>query len=139
MDRPGESAATPAVAFDTDVLIAWFRGDERAKAFLARVPRSDRSVPSIVVMELLQACRARAENEPVRAFIDENFSATLYPSERIARRAEELLAAHAAAHGLRVADALIAATAIDARCTLATGNARHYRVIKMLELRRFRA
>ena len=139
MDRPSPSTTIRAVAFDTDVLIGWFRGSERAKQFLARVPRDRRVIPSIVVMELLQGCRSRTETGSVRGFVAENFSAVLYPNEAISRRAENLIAEHSAAHGLRLADALVAATAIETGRILATGNARHYRVVRGLRLRRFDA
>jgi hypothetical protein len=139
MDRPSTSAAIRAVAFDTDVLIGWFRGSERARRFRARGPRRRRAVPSVVVMELLQGCRSRAEAGPVRDFLAENFAVVLYPNEVIARRAEDLIVEHAASHGLRVGDAIIAATAIENDAILATGNARHYRAVRGLRLRRFDA
>jgi hypothetical protein len=59
--------------------------------------------------------------------------------ESICRRALDLLALHAASHGLRVLDALIAATALEAGARLATANVRHYRAIARLGIMRFTA
>jgi hypothetical protein len=61
----------------------------------------------------------------------------LHPTESICRRAIDLLALHAASHGLRVVDALIAATALEAGARLATANVRHYRTIADLGVIRF--
>jgi predicted nucleic acid-binding protein len=80
----------------------------------------------------------RTDTDQVRAFVRENFSAVLCPNEPIARRAEDLIAQHAAAHGLRLADALIAASVLEAGSTLATGNERHDRSIRSLRIRTFR-
>jgi hypothetical protein len=49
-----------------------------------------------------------------------------------------LIEAHAVGKGLRVADALIAATAREAALPLATVNARHFRVIAGLDVKVFR-
>jgi predicted nucleic acid-binding protein len=40
--------------------------------------------------------------------------------------------------GLRMADALIAATAVENHVTLCSGDQRHYRVIKDLDIKTFR-
>jgi len=62
----------------------------------------------------------------------------LHPDEASSRRAIDLLDQHAASHGLRVVDALIAATAIESDALLATANLKHYRVIPRLDLLAFR-
>jgi predicted nucleic acid-binding protein len=56
----------------------------------------------------------------------------------ISHRAMQLLEAHAARDGLRVIDALIAATALQCDATLATANVRHYRAIPRLGVLPFR-
>ncbi len=135
-----ESARITArtVVFDTDVLIWYFRGHERARRFLARVAHPHRAVSSLTVMELLQGCRSQEEVRHARAFVAENVPRLVHPDERVSQRAIELLAQHAMAHGLRVVDALIAATALEGGFALATANTKHYRVVARLELRGFR-
>jgi predicted nucleic acid-binding protein len=62
----------------------------------------------------------------------------IHPDEEISRRAIRLLELHALRAGLRVVDALIAATALEAGAALATANVRHYRAITGLSVVSFR-
>ena len=123
---------------DTDVLVWYFRGDDAARRFLARIPFPDRAVSALTVMELLQGCRDQREARDMAAFVSENLAVVIHPDEAISRRAIRLLELHALRAGLRVVDALIAATALEARVALATANVRHYRVIAGLSVVRFR-
>ena len=123
---------------DTDILIWYFRGDDTARRFLAGVPFHERTVSALTVMELLQGCRDQREARDVAAFVSENLAAVIHPDERISRHAIRLLELHALRAGLRVVDALIAATALEARAALATANVRHYRAIAGLSLVSFR-
>jgi predicted nucleic acid-binding protein len=58
----------------------------------------------------------------------------LHISEQVSHRAASLLERYAVSHGLEAADALIAATALVNRQSLATGNATHYRVVRGLDV-----
>ena len=69
----------------------------------------------------------------------EKWEAVIPPAEAFSRRAIRLLELHALRAGLRVVDALIAATALEASVALATANVRHYRAIAGLSVVRFRA
>jgi len=123
---------------DTDILIWYFRGEEAARDFLARVPFPERTVSAFTVMELLQGCRDQREVRDTAAFVSENLAAILYADERVCRRAIRLIELHSLRAGLRVVDALIAATALEAGAALATANVRHYRTIANLSLVTFR-
>lgn len=123
---------------DTDILVWYFRGDEAARRFLTRIPFPDRAVSALTVMELLQGCRDQREARDMAVFVAENLAAVIHPDEAISRRAIRLLELHALRAGLRVVDALIAATALEARVALATANVRHYRAIAGLSVVRFR-
>ncbi len=123
---------------DTDILIWYFRGNDTARRFLARLPFPERAVSALTVMELVQGCRDQREARDVSAFVSENLAAVIHPDESISRRAIRLLELHAFRAGLRVVDALIAATALEARVALATANVRHYRAIAGLSLVGFR-
>ena len=138
MDEQAPTAAARAVVFDTDILIWYFRGHERARRFMVRFPYLRRAVSSLTVMELLQGCRNQEETRQVRAFVAENIPRVLHPDESVSRRAIELLARYAMAHGLRVVDALIAATVLETGFSLATANSKHYRAIARLHLITFR-
>jgi predicted nucleic acid-binding protein len=130
--------AVPAVIVDTDILIWYFRGNEAARRFLARVPFPERTVSALTVMELLQGCRDRRETRDTTVFVSENLAAVIHPDEAISRRAIQLLELYALRAGLRVVDALIAATALESSVALATANVRHYRTITGLSVVGFR-
>lgn len=138
MDDEGTEATIRPLIFDTDVLIWYFRANQNARRFLQRVPYRRRVTSSLVMMELLQGCRDGNEVEEVEAFHSQNIATVLDPDGPICRRAVTLLKRHAASDGLRVVDALIAATAIEHGCALATANVRHYRSIAGLTLRPFK-
>ena len=49
------------VIFDTDVLIWYLRGHEKARRFIEDVAHERRAVSSLTFMELLQGCRNQEE------------------------------------------------------------------------------
>jgi predicted nucleic acid-binding protein len=126
------------VIVDTDILIWYFRGDEAARRFLTGVPFPERTVSALTVMELLQGCRDQRETRDTAVFVSENLAAVIHPDEAISRRALQLLELYARRAGLRVVDALIAATALERSVALATANVRHYRAITGLSVVGFR-
>lgn len=127
------------VIFDTDVLIWYFKGSAKAAEFVNRVAYPQRAISALVLMELVQGCRSRAELQAVKLFVNENIHEVLHPSEEISILAQSLLEQHAHSDGLRVVDALIAATAIKNGTCLATANVRHYRAVSALRLIPFRS
>jgi predicted nucleic acid-binding protein len=135
-DKPAPSSIHKVV-FDTDVLVWYLRGNEKARRFIESIAHPQRALASVTLMELLQGCRNLQEAREVKAFISENVSVVIHPDEIISRRAIALLEHHALAHGLRVVDALIAASALETASSLATGNLKHYRPITALNLVRF--
>ncbi len=129
-------AGDGSLIFDTDVLIWHFRGYREAAELIESSP--DRAVSVVTYMELLRGARSRREIDVIRRFFPGHAIRTLPISETISHAAATLMEEHALAHGLRLADALIGATARQARAPLATGNARHFRVIPGLEVKPFR-
>ena len=55
----------------------------------------------------------------------------------ISQRAAELIDALALSHGLRLADALIGATAIEHKATLLTANVKHFSAVQELAIEAF--
>ncbi|HEX9144445.1 MAG TPA: type II toxin-antitoxin system VapC family toxin [Candidatus Binatia bacterium] len=131
-------ASLQNVIFDTDVLIWYLRGNEKACRFIEDVTHERRALSSLTFMELLQGCRNPHEAREVKAFVAENISLVVHPDEVISRRAIALLEHHAFSHELRVVDAMIAATALETASSLATANVKHYRVIAPLNLVQFK-
>ncbi len=138
MAGAAQGATLGKIIFDTDILIWYFRGEQKALRFIASVGYSDRAISSLTVMELVQGCRNREEQGALKNFLFGNIAQIVHPSESIAERAIALLERYAASKGLRVVDALIAATAISCSAVLATANIKHYRGIDGLELKPFR-
>ena len=122
--------------FDTDVLIWFLRGDSRAARLIES--QSDRAASVVSAMELLQGARTRVEIKAIHQFIRQNGIRLIPVNESISHVALSLIEAHALGDGLRVADALIAATAREAALPLATANARHFKAIAGLEVKTFR-
>ena len=138
MARSSAGSPPSPVIFDSDVLIHYLRGRPSAVEFLREVPFPRRKLPAVAYMELLQGAVDRRELNAIRRDLRRNFSEIVLLDEAIAGQALRLMERHALPHGLRVADALIAATALVRGFELATANERHYRPIRGLRLRVYR-
>ena len=122
--------------FDTDVLIWVQRGNAKAARAVDR--SRNRYVSVLTYMELLQAAQNKKQHEVIKSFLGEYGFETLPLTENIGHRAAVYVGEYALSHGLRAADAIIAATATENNLPLCSGNARHYRAIQELKLKVFR-
>lgn len=122
--------------FDTDVLIWVLRGHAKAAKVVDRA--EERSVSIVTYMELLQGARDKREIKAIQSFLADMRFGTLPLTENIGHRASIYVEEYGLAASMSMADALIAATAIEARETLLTGNDKHFRTIRELDLKRFR-
>lgn len=121
---------------DTDILIFNQRGNELAAEWLDS--RKHFSISAVTWMELVQGARDKAELRTLRQAL-RFWGAEIEPiNEEISARAMFWLEEYALSHGLRMADALIAASAWYLGQPLATANDRHYRFIDEIELLVFR-
>ena len=89
-------------------------------------------------MELLQGSVNRNDAHLVKSFLADCRFSLLPLTENIGHRASIYMEEFASASGLRVADALIAATAAENRIALCTDDQKHFRAIQELELTVFR-
>lgn len=121
---------------DTDVLIWFLRGKPSARAVIEDCPEVELS--AVTYMELVQGARNRKELRLLRRTIAANAWRILPITEAISHRATTCVESHALSHGMQLADALIAATAIESGLTLITANTRHYRFLPDISLRRYR-
>ena len=120
--------------FDTDVFIWIQRGSKRAAAMLDR--HADRFIAVQTYMELLQGAQNREHQVATRRFL-KDFGIQILPlSAEIGNRAMSLVEQYALSHNMRAADALIAATALEAAQPLCTSNVKHFRSIPILEIER---
>ena len=92
-------------------------------------------------MELLRGARDRRELNEADRFVKESFAEVVPIDEPASRVATDLVRQFALSHGLRLPDALIAATARTRGLKLVTGNLRHFHYIPDLsaELPAYRA
>ena len=122
--------------FDSDVLIWVLRDHVAAEQFVA--DGDTRSLSIITYMELVQGARDRQDLHRVKSMLHD-FGFEMIPlSEAIGHRASIYLEEHTLSSGLEMADALVAATAVERNLRLGTANLKHYRPIKDLEIRPFR-
>jgi len=126
------------VIFDTDVLVWYFRGNDRAAALLSQTPFDERASSSLCLMELIQGCRDKKELKTLRTFFRANISDMLHPDEKISGKAIDLLDHHSLSDGLGTVDALIAASALINDAPLVTANWKHFKRITGLTVERFR-
>lgn len=89
-------------------------------------------------MEIIQAARDKKKITIIKDLFA-SFDFEILPiSEKISHGAASLFEQYSLTRGLRVADALIAATALDRGDTLLSGNAKYFKQISGLELEPFR-
>ena len=118
---------------DTDILIDVARGlDEAVEHLQAWEAEREIGISAITYMELLVGCRNKREQRAVERFV-EQFE-VIPVSAMITGQAIELLRRYRLSHGLLIADALIAATAITKGIPLVSKNQRDYRFIEGLTL-----
>jgi predicted nucleic acid-binding protein len=121
------------VLVDSDVLIDIGRKVEAAVACLDQIERhSSPAASAVTQMELIVGCRNQTELRKLDRFLRRFQVVQL--TEAISERAVQLLRRYRLSHGLLIADAVIAATAVALDIPLVTKNQRDYRFIEDLRL-----
>jgi predicted nucleic acid-binding protein len=109
------------IIIDTDILIDVGRGDQIAIDCLQRIEKQFQLAISVVTqMELIIGCRNKVELNKLEKFF-QHFQC-LKLTEQISDRAVNLLGQYRLSHGLLIADALIAATALEYDAEFITKN-----------------
>ncbi len=104
---------------DTDVLVWLMRGNPRAADRLHAL--NPWRVSAVTYIELAQGCRDRSELERLKKGLAARSCEIIPLTPDITQRAADLIDALALSHGLRLADALIGATAVEHGATVADG------------------
>jgi predicted nucleic acid-binding protein len=123
--------------FDTDVIIWMLRGNERAAKRIDE--EKIREVSVVSYMELIKGAKDKQELLLIRRYLNDLGFRIIPINENISHRAMIYMEEHSLKSGIDMADALIAATAIEATLTLCTANDKHYKIISDLQLSIFRA
>jgi predicted nucleic acid-binding protein len=123
------------VIIDTDVLIWYFRGNERAKDTIDNAVSF--SVSAIAVMELMQGTKNKAEQRAISKQLRAWNVEVIHINEIISIRATQYVNDFALSHSICAMDALIAGTAIENGGELLTANTKHFECIPGLTLKKF--
>lgn len=124
---------TTLILLDTDILIDVGRAENNAIQYLKQLEKDGSlALSAISHMELIVGCRNKVELNELSHFLQRFHTLTV--NEVITEKAVELLSVYRLSHGLLIADALIAATAITHNLAFATKNQRHFRFISSLNL-----
>jgi len=120
---------------DTDILIDYFRGKEEAKKQLLKIEK--RSISMVTQFELFQGARNKKELILLKQFIREWDFNVYSINEFISFETLFLLEKYSLSYGLKMADSLIAATAIHYDEKLFTGKYKDFRFIKEIKVKKY--
>ena len=118
--------------FDTDILIWIQRKNRKAAQLVDEEP--ERFISVLTYMELLQGAKNKQQQQYSLDFLKQLDFITLPLTENIGHRAAIYIEQYALSHGLRAADALIAATAVENGLELCSSNEKHFGPIAGLRL-----
>ncbi|MBI3537065.1 MAG: type II toxin-antitoxin system VapC family toxin [Chloroflexi bacterium] len=121
------------ILVDTDVMIDLLRQYAPALQWLDSLGDAEIILPGFVVMELIQGCKSKAEQEKVESNL-EAYSIT-WPTSEICDQSLQVFADHHLSHGLGIIDALIGQMAVAMGLELLTFNQKHYTAISKLKMR----
>ena len=124
------------VIFDSDIFIWFFRGDQRAWEII----NNQKAVAISIIsnMEIIQGARNKNHLAQLQRFLRTELSCIILPvNEIIGERAAIYVESFTLSHNLTLADALIAATAVESGLPLFSSNEKHFRMIPELDLRVF--
>ena len=120
---------------DTDVLIWHLRGYAQATRRLDQL--NGLTLSAVTYLEVLQGMRNKAELAAVKKMLERRSATVLPLTDAITQQAVALMESLTLSHGLQMGDALIAATALEHRLPLLTGNVKHFAAIEHLLIEGF--
>jgi predicted nucleic acid-binding protein len=124
------------MVIDTDVLIWYMKGNPNAYQMIEN--SKPFSISVVTYIELVQGMRDKDELNNLRRALNAWSSKILYISEEISVKAMFFVEQHYLSHSIQLADALIGATAISHGLPVLTGNDKHYKIFKGLQIKKFR-
>ncbi|MEW6482344.1 MAG: type II toxin-antitoxin system VapC family toxin [bacterium] len=119
------------ILVDTDVMIDLLREYPPAVAWLDFLGEEEIVLPGFVVMELIQGCRNKTEQEKVEKEL--GTYSVVWPSSKICDEALSALVRYHLSHRLGILDALIGQMAVALNLPLYTFNQRDYPAIPKLK------
>lgn len=119
------------VLLDTDVMVDILRRYPRAIAWLEQLGEEGLLLPGFVVMELIQGCRTKEEQEKLERGLKDH--PVVWPSTAVCNDALSVFARFHLSHGIGLIDTLIGQLAISLNLPLHTFNQKHYHAIPNLQ------
>ena len=120
------------ILLDTDVMIDLLRKYPPAMAWLDSLGEEESILPGLVVMELIQGARDKAEQERIQRELEDYRIA--WPSPETCDAALSVFSSYHLSHGLGILDALIGQMAVVLDLPLYTFNEKHYSAIPNLRI-----
>lgn len=120
--------------FDTDIFI-WIQKGIPVAADVVEDAGIDGCASLITYMEFLHGSPDKRTLRLNKSFFQAASIALLPITVEISYRASRYVEQFCVSHNMHTNDALIAATAVENGLTLVTGNGKHYRQLKELDLR----
>lgn len=117
---------------DTNILIAWLKGDEQTIEILQKIGLENLLIPSITFMELIQGTRNKNELLKLKRKI-KNYN-IIHFNDVTSKLAINLTEKYYLSHGLLIPDAIIAATAITFNFKLFTYNLKDFKFLPEIQL-----
>ena len=121
------------ILFDTDVLVESLRGNKRVNDILVELARKE-TLMACTPVSFAEIYRGIRSHEKEKTALTLSTFTCIAIDQDIGKKAGEYLRSYSKTHGLEIADALIAASAIVHRMALCTFNWKHY---PMSDLRRY--
>ncbi len=121
--------------FDTDVLIFAQKGSIKAAELINNI--NDRKISIITYMELLQGALNNNHQQIIKKFLKNYNFSIININEHIGNKAASYIELYSLSHSMVLADALIAATAIENSDVLSTANTKHFKFIPDINLEQF--
>ena len=120
---------------DTDVLIWYLRGNEKAKDIVEKnIPFS---ISVVTYIELIQGMKNKNEFKLFQKQILKWKTKIIQLDQEISSRAMFYIQEYFLSHSMQLADALIAATVVQNSEILLTANEKHYKFIPNIECKKY--
>ena len=125
-----------SMLIDTDVLVWMTRGHVGAAQRLGQL--LPWKLSAVTYIELAQGCRSKTELTKLKKGLAYSQAQIVAMTPEITERAMDLIDGYALSNGLQLGDALIAATALELRIPLLSGNVKHFAKLPHLQLEPFK-
>jgi len=120
---------------DTDVLIWYMRGNEKANKIIEN--SGSFSISVVTYIELVQGMRNKRELNSLRKALHGWDARIIYLSEEISAKAMFFVEQNFLSHSIQLADALIGSSAIVHGLPILTGNDKHYKIMGDIKIKKF--